>query len=212
MATAAHNCSVYYTGTSTAVAGEACSVVAGTGGLVYQITDTAKRIIDPTQTVTVYDNGVDVTNSVAINYLFGRITFGVAPATPVTIDANYLPRHEITNSREFSINFSSDVVDKTVFSGDAARTKIHALIDASGSLTSYEAALTDYGGGKLSAWFTNGDSKVLEFDLVNEVVRCWATIESLEPSGAVDGVEELSVNWTLDSQLAQTVAFGFLAS
>lgn len=213
MATAAHNCSVYYTGTSTAVAGEACSVVTGTGGLVYQITDAAKRIIDPNEAVTVYQAGVDVTSTVAINYLFGQITFGVDPAPDaITIDVNYLPRHEITNAREFSVSFASDIVDTTVFNGDAARKKIQTLIDASGSLTSYEAALTDYGGGKLSEWFTNGTSKVLEFGLVDETVRCWATVESLEPSAAVDGVVELSVGWTLDAQLAGTVAFGFLAT
>ena len=39
MARAAHTCSLYYTGTTTAVLGEACQVVAGTGGLVYEITD-----------------------------------------------------------------------------------------------------------------------------------------------------------------------------
>lgn len=212
MARAAHTCSIYYTGTSTATTGEACSVVAGTGGLVYQITDAARRIIDPSVSPTVYDNAVDVTSAVSLNYLFGRITFGVAPTTPVTIDCNFMPRHEITETREFSISMNADVPDTTVLDTTGFREKVHGLIDASGSLTALDIGLTDFGGGTLAAWLTSQDSKVLEFNLVDEIIRAWAVIESVEPSGSVDGVVELSVGWSLNAQLSGTVAFGFIAA
>jgi hypothetical protein len=212
MARAAHSCSIFYTGTTTATAGEVCSVVAGTGGLIYQITDSARRIIDPNVGPTVYDNAVDVTSAVALNYLFGRITFGGAPTTPVRIDCNFLPRHEITKTREFSISMSADVPDTTALDTAGFREKVHGLLDASGSLTVLDVGLTDFGGDSLAVWLLAQDSKVLEFNLVDEIVRTWAVIESVEPSGSVDGVVELSVGWSLNAQLSGAVAFGFIAA
>jgi len=37
-------------------------------------------------------------------------------------------------------------------------------------------------------------------------------MESVEPSGSVDGLVELSLSWQLDAQLSGTVAFGFVAA
>jgi len=211
MARAAHTCSLYYTGTTTAVLGESCQVVAGTGGLVFEITDAAKRILDPVVAPIVYDGGVPV--AVGVNYLFGRFTFAVAPGAPVTCDVAYLPRHELTETTEFSVSLAADVVDTTTLdSASGFKTRAHTLLDCSGSFSALDVGLTDFGGGTLSAWLTNGSSKVIEMNLVDEIVRAWAVMESVEPSGSVDGLVELSLSWQLDAQLSGTVAFGFVAA
>ncbi len=209
MARAAHTCSLFYTGTSTAVVAEPCSVVAGTLGLVYEITDTAKRIIDPDVPLVVYQAGVPVT--VGVNYLFGRFVFLVDPSPDaITADINYLPRHKLTETRDFSASFAADIGDTTTMDSAGFKTSQHTLLDCSGSFAALDIGLTDFGGGTLASWLTLGPSKVIELSLVDEIVRVWAVIESVEPSGSVDGLVELSVSWQLDAQLAGTVAFGFL--
>lgn len=80
-----------YTATaSTVMTGEAAAQLAGQA---YQITDTAKRLIDETVTMVVYDGVTDVTAQVAsVDYMFGIVTFDVAYTVlgAVTIDGAYL--------------------------------------------------------------------------------------------------------------------------
>lgn len=210
MARAAHTCSLFYTGTTTAVVGEACSVVSG-GVLVYEITDAAKRIIDPNASVIVYKAGVPI--AVGVNYLFGRFTFAVDPSPDaITADISYLPRHELTSTREFSASFAADMSDTTTLDSTGFKTMQHTLLDCSGSFSALDIGLTDFGGGTLADWLLLNQSKVIELNLVDEIVRCWALIESVEPSGSVDGLVELSIGWQLDAQLSGTVAFGFVAA
>jgi hypothetical protein len=63
--------------------GVTLSVVAGTSNLQYQ-SAIGNRLWAPSQTVSIYANGVLQTTGFSVNYANGLVTFNSAPATPVT--------------------------------------------------------------------------------------------------------------------------------
>lgn len=100
-------------GSATATTGEAMSVVTGQE---YAIDDAAKNIWDRSATITVYDNGSDVTSNVAtFDYLFGRITFesGYSVTGPVTVDVTYFPATALSRYRGFTLTMSQESIDTT---------------------------------------------------------------------------------------------------
>src|SRR5690348_7886763 len=84
------------TGTSTAMTGEAMSLVSGK---TYKVTDATKDVWDYTKSLTVKDNGAAVAAAdiEEINYIFGQVTFvaGYTPTGPITVDGHYLPLTEV---------------------------------------------------------------------------------------------------------------------
>jgi len=113
---AGYNAKVLKPGTSTAVLGEAMSLVSGK---TYQVTAAARRVMDRSQTITVYDNAVAVADSniQSFDYLFGKVTF-VASYTvtgPVTMDFNYFPMTSIGTSSSFTLTQTANPIDTTDF-------------------------------------------------------------------------------------------------
>jgi hypothetical protein len=208
---------VKVTGTPTAMVGEACTNL---GGNVFQVTASAKRIIDPDAAIVVKDAGVPVpTTNYVLNKLFGKITFSVPPGGAVTVDANYLPTLDVIECKEFSVSNARDLADSTVFKVSPHRTHLALLKDASGSISHLKALLDDLdpGGGtvKLYDLMANGTRKVLELAFGNSgyVWRGWVLFDSQEVAAAFDDLVNASLNWqaTLDdSQSALgNSAFGF---
>ena len=102
-------------GTSTAMTGEAMSLVSGK---TYSIDDATKDVWDHTATFTVYDGGVDHTADVeSIDHLFGRVTFASAYTVTgaVTVDGSYLPMTSVGTAREYSLSMTTDAIDTTDF-------------------------------------------------------------------------------------------------
>lgn len=98
-------------GTSTAMTAEACALVSGK---TYQITNTAKRVIDYEAALTVLDNAVDHTaDVVSIDYLTGQVTFssGYTVTGPVTVTGNYLPLAFLAKARGFSVTQTAAEID-----------------------------------------------------------------------------------------------------
>ena len=98
-------------GTPTAMVDEPMTLVSGQ---TYQITDTARRILDYGAVVTVEDNAVDQTAEVvAIDYLNGTITFdaGYVVTAPVTISGNYIPTIVLGRSRSFTLTQAAAEID-----------------------------------------------------------------------------------------------------
>jgi hypothetical protein len=103
--------SVKQGGTPTAMTTEAMTLVSGK---TYQITDTARRIIDYNTTVTVFDNAVNHTADVlSIDYLNGTVTFAPAytPTGPITITGNYIPTAVIARSKSFTLTQTAAEID-----------------------------------------------------------------------------------------------------
>ena len=106
-------------GTAVAMTAEACSLVSGT---TYQVTNAAKRIIDPATAVTVKDAGTPIAAAnVTIDYLFGLFTPGQRPGWRVTVDASYLPTTTIAEAKSVDLNVAVDLVDSTSF--DSSRVE-----------------------------------------------------------------------------------------
>ena len=75
----------------TAMTGEAMGLVAGK---IYRVLDAAKRMLDDSETITVWDGATDVTAQVlSYEYALGQVTFHAAYTVvgAVTMDATYIP-------------------------------------------------------------------------------------------------------------------------
>ena len=110
MAVLAGNAADIYiaTGSGTAMTGEA---VTSLGGGVYQITDTAKRAINPNAAVTVLDGVATVPKAnYQIGWASGKITLtnGYTAGGTITITAEYLTLAQAAQAFEWS--YDSEVV------------------------------------------------------------------------------------------------------
>ena len=93
-------------------------------GKTYRITDPDKRILDPAQEVTVFDDGFAVASSnvVLINNLFGEITLAddYVVTGPITVDGSFLTTTALGCANSASLTQSTDVIDTSCFETVAA--------------------------------------------------------------------------------------------
>jgi hypothetical protein len=102
-------------GTSTAMTAEAAALVSGK---TYQITNTAKRIINRAVAVTVFDNAVDHTADViSIDFLFGKVTFasGYTVTGAVTITGEYFPTLDLAKGMSYNLTQTANAIRTTDF-------------------------------------------------------------------------------------------------
>lgn len=102
-------------GTSTAMTGEAMTLVSGKR---YKITATTKNIWDRTATWVVYDGVTDVTAQVETwNYLFGQIVFksSYTVVGAVTVDGKYYPTAVLGQGQSFSLTQTAEAIQTTTF-------------------------------------------------------------------------------------------------
>lgn len=108
--------SIKRSGTPTTLTNEACSLVSGK---TYQITNTAKRVLDPDTAVVVKGNAVTISaaNILSIDHMFGLVTFipSYTPTTPITISGNYLPMTEVAKANSFTLTQTVETIDETDF-------------------------------------------------------------------------------------------------
>ena len=196
---AAYNCRVYATGTAVAMTGEACS---GSGGS-YQITNTAKRAIDPATAVVVYDNGVaQAADTYSLNFQFGKIKKASGSFTgPVTIDGAYLPLLELDATRDFSFDITREQKDVTVFSANDYTRTLPTLHDASGKFTIYASPDVDYdtGGGTLKLYdvLAAGTLKLIEITGLgnSQTFRAFCRLSDISVDAKVDDILKVSASW-----------------
>lgn len=201
-------------GTAAAVTAEAHTFISGK---TYQVTNTARRIIDPATAWVVKDNGVTVaeSNILTRDYLFGRVTFvgGYTVTGPVTGDFSYLPVATIGEVRSFSFTVSAELQDVTTYDSTGAKQKLAALVDGSGSFEFLSNALadTDAGAGgdqSIASLLENGTPKLLEATLGASFLRAWVLPEGVEVAAEVSGLVVGTSNFSLAAQRAGA-AFGF---
>lgn len=182
-------------GVAVAMVDEATST---TDNTVYQITNSAKRIIGLDASITVEDGGVTTVESYTVNRLNGTITFGSAdPLRVITVTSQYLPMSTAAECHEFSLTINGETIDTTRFQDNWLR-KIQGLKSAEGSLSKWWDTDTYFVDTLIS-----GDPVVLELyeqsDLEPE--RLWAILNSSEMSTAVDGAVEDSVSFESTEEL-----------
>lgn len=186
---------VYTTGTSTAMTDEACTENSGTE---FQITSSAKRILDTSVAVVVKVDTVVQSSGYTVDYNFGVITFDSSQTgSTVTVTANYLPRHQIGKVYDASIEDSTDFEDTTCF-GDDVQDITMTIRRASFSFSTYDVLDDVYDGGTdtLADVFDDGELKVFESQPMgssNLVTRVRAYLTSKDISSPGTGVTSVDL-------------------
>lgn len=213
MALAGHATRLKVSGAAVPVTGEACTSL---GGGVYQVTNTARRIIDRSAAVVVKDTGTPVSATLwSFDYLFGKVTFsGYSPTGAVTVDASYLPVATIAEVKSFSLQAGGDLADRTTFDSAGVKQRQATLRDASGSFVMLSSPLDDIdpvtgGTQSLHAVLTGGTPKLLETLFGTQYLRQWVLLEGIEIGASVDGLVESSVSYqTAPAGSGAALAFG----
>lgn len=198
MATAAWQAQVKVSGTSTAMTGEATTSL---GGGQYQVTNAAKRVIDPTAAITVKDGGSTVSSSLySVDKLFGIVTFSGYTATgAVTIDSSYLPTAAVGECKGVTITVNADLADASVLESQAKK-RATTLLDWSGKLDRLALPLDDLDSGtagtqSLDSWMKAGTPRLLDVLFTTGArFRGWFVVESYEVQSSVADLVTVSVN------------------
>lgn len=119
-------------GSSTVMTDEATTLISGK---TYQISNSAKRVMNRAVAVVVEDNGspVSAVNIESIDYLFGRVTFvgGYTVNGAVTITGAYLPMSTIAKANSYTLTQTTNPIDNSVFE----------VVQANEGYRTYEAGL-----------------------------------------------------------------------
>lgn len=217
MAIAGYNCAVKLPGAPVPVTAEATGSADGGTGAVWQITNAARRVLDPASPVAVsVDGGAIMPDDFTVDYLFGKVMLNAAaPGSVVTVSASYLPMLTLAEARDFSVSCARDVLDRTTF-GTVARRKMSGLKDCSGSVGHLMTGLEDVDAGagvvKPFSFFADGTPLILELYLGAKTWRGWVVFDGDEHTSSFDGLVEGSISFQGDAQLAsgrrEVVSFG----
>jgi hypothetical protein len=211
------SCTLKVSGAAVPVTAEACSSISGANpNKLYQVTNTARRIWDPSVAPIVKDGGVTVSALLyTFDFLFGFIQFaGYTQTGAITVDGSYLPVASIAEVTEFSFNGKADLLDRTSYDSAGARQKVLGLVDSSGSLKMLSQLWDDLdpvtgGSQTMFAVFTSKTPKLLEFKVGTYYLRWWVLLEGLSVSAAVAGLVETSATLAGSPQFAPGAVFSF---
>lgn len=215
MAVAGYRAAVKLTGTSSAMVGEPMTQITTTTAIV---TNTAKRVFDPAQAVTILDNAVDVSASCSVDYVSGVVTRTSGTWTgPVTVDANYLPLLTVAEVNGVKINMSRPELETSIF-GVEDKAFILGEKSASGEIASLDLGNTDLDPGAgtetIEAMQDAATPKLLEVTLDpdaalgHQLWRGWVLFPGLDLSSAPSELVKSNVKWTASKELA-LAGFGF---
>jgi hypothetical protein len=176
-------------GAATALTDEATT--ATTPGLVYQVTASTKRILDPNTNISVKVNGVTADRSTySVDYLFGKIFFPVSQgANPVTVTGAYLTTQALAEATSVTLAMMGDILETTSFDSGGWKTRRQGLQDFSVDLEQLASLLYDQdpGAGTKRMWdlLASGTPFLVEiaFSGDPEVFRGWGCLSA--PSAKV---------------------------
>lgn len=219
MALAGHQTTLKVSGAAVAVTGEACTEISGANpNKLFQVTNTARRIWDPSAAITVKDGGVAVSSALySFDYLFGFIQFaGYTQTGAITVDGSYLPVASIAEVSSFKFSGDANLADVTSFDSAGYRSKLATLKDGSGDLMAYSSPLNDIdpvtgGVQTLYSVLTGGTPKLFEasFGGGAQILRAWVLLKEISVDAAIDGVVESTWSFeTAPQRAGASVAFG----
>jgi len=214
-ATAAWKGQLKETGTAVPVTGEACSFVSGSDpNKVYQVTNTARHIWDPTVAVTVKDNGSTVSAALySYDYLSGTISFSGHTVTgAVTVDGSYLPVIAVAQVRKASLKLNRNQLDCSNFDD---QTGWHAYTQgvAAGSIDcemlSMPSAQFDVDAGGQFTYLNTGRRKVLELGDTSNTKkwRLWMLESDLQQDIDVQGLVTATMTWKQAANSGSIVSY-----
>ncbi len=207
MPIAGHRAAVKVSGDATPMTDEACTSLAANK---YQVTSTAKRILDPDTALTVKDNAVPLAvGDYTVNYLFGIVTKASGNFTgPVTISGKYLSVLTIAEGVSVSISSQRAELETTVF-GDTDRKYMPGLKHAEGEIEGLALPTDDLDPGAqvvtLDALRDNGTRKLLDVTLDPDAPkywRGWVLFPGLDQVAKFDELVKTTVKWKTTSVLS----------
>lgn len=209
----------YLGGTPTTFSAEATT---NTSGKTYQITNAAKRVLDPATAVVVKDNGVAVpaADIASLNYLNGSVTFtsGYTPTTPITFDSGkYVPLELISTSlivNEFEVDMKMTLASSTA-QGDTVKRGVPTIlaVTMNAKLISQPSDVYDGGTATLEGDIlstTAPTAKLVEFDPDGAgvaVFRGWEQPSDMKVSGTPEDVSRLAYSYSSGMNQPATAAY-----
>jgi hypothetical protein len=169
-----------------------------TGNISYQITNTAKRIIDLGTAVVVKVGGSPVTTGFTIDYLNGKIVFTSVATRTVTVTGAYVTLTTVASARSFTFNGTRETTDVTKF-GTQFREFEPTLLTGTAELgLVYEANSTFF------AMLTNGTIKVLEYYPNDSLtpIRFFGLCTNNSINAPVEGVLDESITFQITKQIS----------
>lgn len=107
-----------------------------TDDLIYTIDDESKEIWGAFSTITVYDNGIEITDDFTLNRLTGQIIFETADSREITADGEYLPLSIIGEAFAYGYTLSAENVETTRFGSEYTQRE-QALLDFESTLEKF---------------------------------------------------------------------------
>ena len=163
---------------------------------IYQITNSAKRLIDLDTTVLVEDGGVATTESYTIDYLNGKITFGSVDAGRViTVTGAYLTPATVATAYSYDFSGSADVLENTPFNV-TYRAYQAGLRTGTLSLSRYYVSDSLFFGELIA-----GDSFIIEIYVdATQKISMYGILTSDGISAPVEGLIEESLDFQVTTQ------------
>lgn len=187
-------------GTPTTMTDEAMGLVSG---LTYQVTDTARRIIDRSATVVIEDNSVAVAAAdiESVDYLFGKVTFvaGYSVTGPITMTADYMTTAVVGCTQSYTLTMTADMIDETCFS-DAQANNGRKIFRSGLKTVALELTGVYYPTGDYKTQLINRNEFIIEIDPTgtgNSLARGFFKLATEGHGGAVGALEEETLNFNL---------------
>lgn len=154
----------------------------------YQITNTAKRVWDPTITIVIKVGGSPTVESYTINRLTGTVTFATVDAGrgAVTADGSYLPMSMALEAKEFYYTITAKNDPDNSF-GDDYVTRVQTTKDITGTLGRWR--IDQYFRDALIAGSTIAIQFFADSSGAADLV-CWALLKMTGVQAAQNGLQE----------------------
>jgi hypothetical protein len=169
---------------------------------VYQITNTARRILWLAGGLTVKVGGVTQSPALyTVDALFGKITFltPLGSSDVVTADTHYLPTVEIAAAKGLTLKVNANPVDTTAFGDRGEKSRIATLLDAKLDLEQVEGTSHEFTTGiSFDTKVMGRGVMVVEFlpdSTRHEIFRAFVLIDSAETKAVVAAIAEGAISF-----------------
>ena len=162
----------------------------------YQITDSAKRILDLNTLILVEDGGVATSEKYSIDYLNGIITFESSATRDIAVTGAYVTPTTVATAFSASFNGSADVLENTPFNV-SSRTFQAGLITGTMSLSRY--FVTD---DLFIDILLNGGYKIIEYWVdATHCIKMYGLLNSDNIESPVEGLIEEQLEFQITNQI-----------
>jgi hypothetical protein len=176
----------------------------------WQITNAAKRVLDPTYAVTesktqTYTRSkTPAAGQFTVNRLTGTITYGSSQSADVGVSGKYLPMSALLYAKDFTLNVKPKVVDTTALCSDVApyQSKATTIRDINGTIgtfftpdaaATFDPAITEYFMGSIM----NNSTFALKFYMsANYELLAWVKVDTDAIKANVGNLMEETVSFS----------------